>query len=239
MRGFWDEKARENAMYYISSYRDYDDQDPEEFWRWGAILGERFLKESGIDFSGEESVLEIGCGMGRMTRYFATRFRNVTGLDVSEEMIRLGRAALGDLDNVTLDVGPGTDLSLYEAESFDLVFSYIVFQHIPDASITENYLREAGRVLKPGGNLYVQVNTMRPTLRERLGALKRRLLGPGRAADAAQAQAGPSGLEHPAWVGSRVSVARVRRVLDSAGLEPVAITGEGSQYTWVRAVKVR
>jgi SAM-dependent methyltransferase len=174
-----------------------------------------------------------------MTRYFATRFRHVTGLDVSEEMIRLGRDALGELDNVTLDVGTGTDLSLYESARFDFVFSYIVLQHIPDASITDNYLREAGRVLKPGGNLYVQVNTMRATLRERLGALRRRLLRTGGAAGSARPSAGPSGLDHPAWVGSRTSVARIRRVLESSGLQTVSITGAGTQYTWVRAVRSR
>ena len=237
MREFWDEKARENAMYYISSCRPYDQQDPEEFWKWGTILGGRFLDESGIEFSGEESILEIGCGMGRMSRYFATRFGHVTGVDVSEEMIQLGRAALGGMGNVTLDVGTGTDLSLYDADQFDFVFSYIVFQHIPDASITENYLREAGRVLKAGGNFYFQVNTTRPTLRERLGAIKRRVLGSGPEQTGDTAGAGPSGLDHPAWVGSRVTVPRVQRVLRDCGMQVASIAGEGTQYTWVRAVK--
>jgi len=238
MREFWDEKARENAMYYISSYRAYDQQDPEEFWKWGAILGERFLDESGIEFSGEESVLEIGCGMGRMSRYFATRFRQVNGVDVSAEMIQLGRGALGDMNNITLDVGTGADLTLYRSEQFDFVFSYIVFQHIPDPAITENYLREAGRVLKPGGNFYFQLNTTRTSLRERLGAIKRRVLGSRGARSSGVPVAGPSGLDDPAWVGSRGTVSRVCRVLRDAGMEVISVKGEGSQYTWVHAVKV-
>ena len=73
MRSFWDAKARENATYYVSSYRPYDDQDPAEFWEWGEKLAERFLAESGIPFDGTETMLEIGCGVGRMTRYFAGR----------------------------------------------------------------------------------------------------------------------------------------------------------------------
>jgi hypothetical protein len=38
MRAFWDRKARENAMYYISSYRGFDEQDPEAFWKWGRTV---------------------------------------------------------------------------------------------------------------------------------------------------------------------------------------------------------
>ena len=103
MKDFWDKKARENAMDYVSSYRGYDDQDPEEFWKWGSRLAERFLTESGISFAGSEKMLEIGCGVGRMTQYFARRFAEVHGLDVSEEMIAQAKENLGELVNLLSD----------------------------------------------------------------------------------------------------------------------------------------
>ena len=240
MRDFWDEKARENAMYYISSYRAYDEQDPAEFWKWGGILAEKFLTESGLPFTGQENVLEIGCGVGRMTRYFAGRFRHVTGLDVSEEMIRQARENLKACANVRLDVGNGVDLSAYPDASFDFIFSYIVFQHIPDANLTLNYIREAGRVLRPGGSFYFQVNTMPrvSTLRATLGRLKRAVLAPTRDRATADATNGPRGLDHPAWQGSRVTLAQVATAATTGGMRIERAVGEGTQYTWVLARKI-
>jgi ubiquinone/menaquinone biosynthesis C-methylase UbiE len=237
MRDFWDQKARENAMYYISSYRAYDQQDPAEFWKWGGILAEKFLTESGLQFTGQESMLEIGCGVGRMTKYFAGRFRHVTGLDVSEEMIRQGRDNLATCSNVRLDVGNGIDLSAYPDASFDFVFSYIVFQHIPDVNVTLTYVRDAGRVLRPGGNFYFQVNTLPRigVVRATLGRLKRALLGSTRSQPSETVTNGPRGLDHPAWQGSRVTLPQVAAAASAAGMGIERTAGEGTQYTWVLA----
>ncbi|HXV14382.1 MAG TPA: methyltransferase domain-containing protein [Candidatus Krumholzibacteria bacterium] len=236
MRDFWDQKARENAMYYISSYRAYDQQDPAEFWKWGGILAEKFLGESGCRFTGEEAMLEIGCGVGRMTKYFAGRFRHVTALDVSPEMIRQAQENLAGIDNVRLDVGNGSDLTAYPDASFDFVFSYIVFQHIPDPRVTLTYLREAGRVLRPGGACYVQINTMprvsplRVALRRWKRALLRRTSAP-----ASSATSGPRDLDHPAWQGSRVTMTDVTAALRTGRMRIENVQGEGTQYTWVLA----
>ncbi len=237
MRDFWDEKARENATYYISSYRPYDQQDPEEFWKWGAILAEKFLLESGLALSGDEAVLEIGCGIGRMTRYFAGRFHHVTGIDVSPEMIRQARENLAGCANVGLEVCNGRDLGGLSDGSFDLVFSYIVFQHIPDPTVTLGYVREAGRVLRAGGSFYFQVNTMPRVgrLRATLGKVKRALVGSSSHASERNPSTGPRGLDHPAWRGSRVTMPDVADAARAGGLRIERIQGEGTQYTWVLA----
>jgi SAM-dependent methyltransferase len=242
MREFWDGKARENAMYYVSSYRAYDDQDPDEFWKWGGILAERFLDESGLQFTGEENVLEIGCGIGRMTAYLARRFRHVHGVDVSLEMVCRAKENLKGFPNVSLHLGNGCDLGGLANGSFDFVFSYITFQHVPDASITSAYVQEAGRVLKEGGHFYFQVNNLPTSIRRRLRLRARcRLLfkragmgGPGGAHAAGQ---GPTEQDHPAWRGSRVSVGQVRRACELGDLEVLRLKGEGTQYLWVLAVK--
>lgn len=264
MKEFWDEKAKENAMYYISSYRDYDDQDPEEFWRWGEILTERFLRESEIPFAGSERVLEIGCGIGRMTAALARRFREVDGIDVSEEMTRRAREALAGTPNARVSAANGVDLAGFADASFDFVFSYLVFQHIPDAEITKGYLREIGRVLRGGGWMHVQVNGEGDApggasagraaggpeaggrrlgaggqgAASHAGAALRRLGGhAARALGLARGRAKPSGLDNPAWRGSRLSLADVARACGDAGLEVVRTRGEGTQYLWVTARK--
>ncbi len=241
MSTFWDRKARENAMYYISSYRAFDEQDPGEFWKWGRKLAEQFLAESDIAFSGEETMLEIGCGIGRMTACFAERFRFVHGIDVSPEMISQAEKNLAGYDNVTLHAGNGYDLSGLDDGSCDFVFSYIVFQHIPDPGITARYIEETGRVLKKGGYFYFQVNNSKVSWRTRLslGARVRALLKPlGLVSKETAPEAGPSELDNPAWQGSRMSVAKVREICESAGLKATDFQGEGTQYLWVKAVKL-
>jgi len=240
MREFWDDKARENAMYYVSSYLPYDEQDPEEFWKWGGILVDRFLDESGIEFTGQESMLEIGCGIGKMTRAFAGRFGSVAALDVSSEMVEQARVNAGNAGNVTFVVGNGADLQTFENDAFDFVFTYIVFQHIPDTAIVCNYIREVGRVLRPGGNFYFQVNNMPVGIRARLrpGRLRsaiRHLLG-GKQSQAPE-DSGPRGLDHRAWTGSRISVKQIEKTVGESNMQVLSLRGKGTQYLWVRAAK--
>ena len=103
-------------------------------------------------------ILEIGCGVGRLTRHLAAIFGDVDGIDVSGEMIREGRRRLRDLPNVRLHESNGVDLRTFADDSFDFAFSYIVFQHIPDKRVIESYLGEAARVLKPGAVFKFQVH---------------------------------------------------------------------------------
>lgn len=250
MKRFWEEKARENAMYYISSYRAYDEQDPEEFWKWGETLTDRYLKESAIPFTGRERVLEIGCGIGRMTIALGKRFREVVGIDISEEMVRKAREATAAHANIRISASNGVDLCAFADASFDFVFSYIVFQHIPDAAITKGYIRESGRVLKPGGWFHFQVNgegaePQQKAERDRLLARARRTAGRikrGIASGLAGAQtsddsSGPRGLDSPAWNGSRLSVAEVTATCAEAAMEVIRTDGKGTQYLWVTARK--
>jgi SAM-dependent methyltransferase len=105
---------------------------------------------------GDEAVLNIGCGVGRVERYVAPHVRELWAIDVSGEMIRRARERLAGVANVHLrEVGNREFLSGFENDRFDLVFSFLVLQHLEkeDAFL---YLRDAFRVLKPGGMLVTQ-----------------------------------------------------------------------------------
>jgi ubiquinone/menaquinone biosynthesis C-methylase UbiE len=71
-------------------------------------------------------------------------------VDISGEMIRLGREALADLPNIQLHQTAG-DLSMFEDASFDFVYSVLVFRHISRADAVQRYIEEAARVLVSGG----------------------------------------------------------------------------------------
>ena len=101
-------------------------------------------------------ILEIGCGRGRILKYLSAQKPDAEfiGVDVSKEMI--DRAYL--LPNVKYIVGNGADLRPFKNEYFDVVFSYIVFQHLP-RRFTDAYVKEVARVLKKGGLFVFQMQT--------------------------------------------------------------------------------
>jgi ubiquinone/menaquinone biosynthesis C-methylase UbiE len=105
---------------------------------------------------GGDVVLNIGCGVGRVEKYLAPRVREMWGVDISGEMIRRAGTRLAGLPNVRLrEVGNREFLSSFDSASIDLVFSFLVLQHLEreDAFL---YLKDAHRVLKPGGRLLTQ-----------------------------------------------------------------------------------
>jgi ubiquinone/menaquinone biosynthesis C-methylase UbiE len=226
MTQFWNERARENAPHFIATNAaSYDQPDMAAFFNSGEEEVSHFLAAIDYNPSVEMKMLEIGCGIGRMTRALAKRFGTVYGIDISSEMIDQGKRYLADCSNVHLSVSSGTDLCQFDNASIDFCFSYIVFQHIPDPAITVNYISEIGRVLKPGGIAYFQVNTRvwpLDSLRRRLQPRARlqRLLG------------APSYIS-PAWVGSTLPVETLRQAIEAAGLKLERLTGVGTQYTWV------
>ena len=89
---------------------------------------------------------------------FATMVREVHGVDISEEALKLGAERLYHLKNVYFHVTKGNELSMFQDATFDLVYSVACFQHIPKQA-TCDYLKETSRVLKPLGLLVFQVIT--------------------------------------------------------------------------------
>jgi ubiquinone/menaquinone biosynthesis C-methylase UbiE len=156
----WDQRARENARYYVeTSQVDWTD---EEFCRSGeATLAEQILNDMINICQGKDPdqmrVLEIGCGTGRVTRALAGLFGEVHGVDVSGEMVRLARQALADRPNAFVHQNNGIDLAVLGDLVFDFAFSSIVFQHIPSREVIENYVREVYRLLRPGALFKFQV----------------------------------------------------------------------------------
>lgn len=229
MRRFWDRRARENPWFFVLNTLDYRAPDRERFWASGERDLEALLKATGAELSGGEHVVEIGCGAGRMTRAIAARASSVTAFDVSAEMLALARRHNPDLDRVDWIHGDGTTLAPLADASADAVLSHVVFQHLPDPRITLGYVREIGRVLRPGGWAAFQISNDAEIH-------KRRGLG-GRARDRVRALAGraPRGQSHPAWRGSAVDLSQLRDTSEAADLEIERISGEGTQFCFVLA----
>lgn len=160
MRQDWDQRARENARYYVNTANP--DWTDEEFFASGErTLAEEILTDMTNICQGRDPrqmrVLEIGCGAGRVTRALARMFGEVYGVDVSGEMVKLAGQALSDFSNAFVYQNNGKDLAVVPDLPFDFAFSSIVFQHIPSRDVIESYVREVGRLLRAGGLFKFQV----------------------------------------------------------------------------------
>lgn len=142
----------------------YDDPIVRAYcWVRFGILRQRFLDEIGQYLPAEGAVLDVGCGFGLFSLYYAAteRRRFLRGLDVSARRIGLARRAARRLgvENVAYEQGDARDFKgggeLAAAYMLDIV------HHIPPATVTP-LLGQLRRALAPGGVLVVKDVDTRP-----------------------------------------------------------------------------
>lgn len=127
-----------------------------------------------IPTGSELSVLEIGCGAGRMTSALSQDFGAVVGCDVCPDYIDMARSNVTDL-HVRFELLDGERLNRFVTAPVDVVFSYEVFHYL-ELSTIQRYLFDAFDVLTPGGTLAIQLNTETFAPRTRLSLAVRRVL---------------------------------------------------------------
>jgi len=253
MREQWDNIVKINPFYGIDASPEFEGEEINEqlFWHKGRHEAERFLKALGLGDTSSSVMVEVGCGLGRMTHYFAERFAHVYAIDVSAEMIKRAKDKWKNLTNVEFILGSGSDLKPIKSNSIDLVFSYLVLQHVLDEKIVLNYIRESARVLRCSGTAFLQVRTFTPDkatdnsllakIKSRIPEtikkqIKRVLLKENDKPVALTRQ--PASLEEqfrqncPVWSGCRVNLFDINRVTKSCNLEVVKADGLNTQYTY-------
>lgn len=158
MQEAWNARAKADAVFYVESYHT---SDAEGFFQRGEERAVLFLDpvlSRWMPGASERQALEIGCGLGRFSRALARRFRSVTAIDVSDEMIVQAKTANVGFGNVRFQATDGETIPL-ETQSTDFVFSYEVFQHMPSHEVIEANLREVARVLRPDGRAMIHLRT--------------------------------------------------------------------------------
>jgi ubiquinone/menaquinone biosynthesis C-methylase UbiE len=207
MRDDWNARAREDAGYYVAFGRR--DQDDAGFFATAAKVVEILegeLRRIPPEERGRGRALEIGCGPGRLMRPMSHHFIEIHGIDVSDEMIALGREKLRDVPHAHLHATNGASLELFEDDSFDFVYSYAVFQHIPSREVIYQYLGEIRRVLKTGGLARLQFNGL--------------------------PKEGVSERSYNTWAGVRFSAGEILEFTGSNDFQALALEGASTQYMW-------
>jgi SAM-dependent methyltransferase len=232
-RRFWDRRARENALYFVDNRLRYDDPDPARFWADGERDLDALLNTLGLRVEGDETILDIGCGVGRLTRPLAVRARRVVGIDVSPEMLKLAQDHNADLANIVWLLGDGRTLNPVEDGTIDGCVSHVVFQHLPDVSAIFSYIREMGRVLKSDGWAAFQVSND-PSLHRRPTSVSRL-----RTAMLSRIRKRPRGQSDPAWLGTSVDLNQLSTIATDSSLTLETVVGEGTQFCLIRARRIR
>lgn len=121
-----------------------------EYWRSAKVL--KYLEYTGLQRFGH--VLDDGCGGGGMCVSLAQESDLVVGIDLENRFQEAGTVLAREqtIDNVRFAQCNAERLPFRDV-SFDLVLSHSVIEHVADPL---RYLREARRVLKPNGWLFLE-----------------------------------------------------------------------------------
>lgn len=113
--------------------RETLDANRDSFFESGERHVAALLAKNGTAFAatGLGRALDFGCGVGRLAIPLARRFRDVVGLDVSLPMLKEAERNAAEAGQDNLRFLKSDDMLSAVGDEYNLVNSYIVFQHIP------------------------------------------------------------------------------------------------------------
>ena len=114
-----------------------------------------------VERTSPQTSLELGCGIGRNTRYLAQHGVNATGIDWSPVAIAKARERAEGLSNATYQVGDVTKLDALTGP-FDLSLDVGCF-HCLDGTGQKAYASELARLLRPGATHLLWTLDVAPT----------------------------------------------------------------------------
>lgn len=158
IEGFREELGDLEASDFFTFFNDSPDADASFVeGTWDFAISILAPLRSRVDSPHMKTVLEIGSGGGRLL-YAATRaFQSAIGMDVHQRQDLVARQlhARG-VENFALHTTDGSAIPVPDC-TVDVIYSILVFQHMERLSIAVANLREAHRVLRPGGYALIYV----------------------------------------------------------------------------------
>lgn len=190
----------------------------------------RAITATGMQAGRDRNVLDIGCGIGRMSFALAEQFGEVVGIDVAERLIEQAQAHAPGDGRVMFEVADGERIAPRSRREFDTVFSYEVLYIVPPATLAQYFADIAG-LLVPGGEFIFQINCQPMRWTTRLSYRVRDVLF---ALGVKTWRGWPTG---PGFRRYPYTTLWVRRNLERAGLELVRLGGPNLRQSWFVARK--
>ncbi|MBA3444441.1 MAG: methyltransferase domain-containing protein [Gemmatimonadales bacterium] len=157
----WDDLGRVDPLWAIltSPEHRYDKWNIQEFFARGAAEIAHVMQHAGqLGLPRQRrAALDFGCGVGRLTRALAKHFDRCVGVDISDAMISKACEWHRDWPTCHFVLNTTGDLRVFKEDSFDLVYSNIVLQHLPSVGLIESYIKEFIRILTADGLLVFQL----------------------------------------------------------------------------------
>jgi len=137
----FDEKSKANYNQKADNYNNTFDG------KFTVMFKKLLLKE--VKIEGNSNVLDIACGNGTFLKMLSEK-NNIKGYgsDISEKMIENAKKTCADM---TFEVA-GCEHISFETQLFDIITVCAAYHHFPNVS---EFAKEASRLLKPKGMLYV------------------------------------------------------------------------------------
>ena len=140
----------------------------ECFWWWdtpaGKMRAERRKKmifdSLALNSGPGKKCLELGCGTGNFTEYFADKGAKITAVDISPDLLEKAKKKIGNKKNVEFKTADIHNLP-FENNTFDYIFGVSVIHHLdlPTA------FKEISRVLKENGTVvFSEPNMLNPQM---------------------------------------------------------------------------
>ncbi len=137
--------------------RDEQTEDYDRMWYlnlFGLLEVPATLRH--LNLSSEHTLLEAGCGTGRMTGQFARRCKRLVSVDYSWKSLKSCRTKLQRRGIKSVDLIQADICHLpFREQAFDRVVSCQVLEHIPTPASRQAAICDLARVLRPGGNLAI------------------------------------------------------------------------------------
>jgi SAM-dependent methyltransferase len=146
---------REARLRVIHAYDDWI----VRAYCWGrfGILRQRFLEEIGQYLPTRGRVLELGCGFGLFSLYYAAirpelRF---DGLDLNPKRIAMAQAAARKLGRPNVDYTVGDVMDFRGTHLYDAAYLLDIVHHIPEEAVRP-LLEQVAKTLRPGAPLLIK-----------------------------------------------------------------------------------
>jgi SAM-dependent methyltransferase len=164
----WEDLAQVDPLWAIASApgKRFGRTDREAFYASGERKVQGLMER--LDGLGLPTAygraLDFGCGAGRITLPLADRFEQVVGVDIAPTMLDLAHERAAERPGVEFRLDADGDQSALAGESFDLVYTGLVLQHLPTSEDALACLGRLAAAVAPGGALVAQIPTWLPVL---------------------------------------------------------------------------